>query len=57
VSVFVYACSSDGRQEVREQKVKYMLMFCKSDEDDRRFDWMTDAERAQLFKQVADWPG
>jgi hypothetical protein len=35
--------------------VKYMLLFCKSDEDDRRFDAMTDAERGRLFGQVADW--
>jgi hypothetical protein len=32
-----------------------MLMFCKSDEDDRRFDAMTDAQRVRLFQQVADW--
>jgi hypothetical protein len=30
-------------------------MFCKSDEDDQRFDAMTDAQRAHLFQQVADW--
>lgn len=35
--------------------MKYMLMYCKSDADDRRFEAMTDAERAQLFQQVADW--
>ena len=35
--------------------MKYMLMFCKSDEDDRRFDQMTDQERGQLFLRVADW--
>jgi hypothetical protein len=32
-----------------------MLMFCKSDADDRRFAAMTEAQRAQLFQQVADW--
>jgi hypothetical protein len=35
--------------------MKYMLMFCKSDADDRRFDAMTDEQRAQLFQQVNDW--
>lgn len=35
--------------------MKYMLMFCKTEEDDRRFDQMSDQERSQLFKQVADW--
>jgi hypothetical protein len=35
--------------------MKYLLMFCKSDDDDRRFDEMTDAQRGQLFQQVADW--
>jgi hypothetical protein len=35
--------------------MKYMLMFCKSEEDDRRFDAMTPEQRNQLFKQVADW--
>ncbi|MBV9327742.1 MAG: hypothetical protein JO352_28835 [Chloroflexi bacterium] len=35
--------------------MKYMLMFCKSEDDDRRFEAMTDAQRAQLFQQVADW--
>jgi hypothetical protein len=35
--------------------MKYMLMFCKSDADDQRFDAMTDEERAEVFGQVADW--
>ena len=35
--------------------MKYMLMFCKSDDDDRRFLAMDDAQRAQLFQRVADW--
>jgi len=35
--------------------MKYMLMFCKSDMDDRRFEAMTEAQRAHLFQQVADW--
>ena len=35
--------------------MKYMLMFCKSDADDRRFDAMTDAQRAEVFQRVADW--
>jgi hypothetical protein len=35
--------------------MKYMLLFCKSDVDDRRFEAMTDAQRAQLFQQVDDW--
>jgi hypothetical protein len=35
--------------------MKYMLMFCKTEEDDRRFDAMTPEQRNQLFKQVADW--
>src|SRR6059058_3931229 len=35
--------------------MKYMLMFCKSDEDDRRFDQMSDQERQQLFQSVASW--
>jgi hypothetical protein len=32
-----------------------MLMFCKSDADDRRFDALTDVQRAQLFQRVAAW--
>jgi hypothetical protein len=35
--------------------MKYLLMFCKSDEDDRRFDAMTPEQRGQLFRQVEDW--
>lgn len=35
--------------------MKYMLMFCKSEDDDRRFDQMNDQERAELFKAVAEW--
>jgi hypothetical protein len=35
--------------------MKYMLMFCKSDEDDRRFDAMTPEQRGQLFQQVENW--
>ncbi|MBV9168496.1 MAG: hypothetical protein JOZ81_00240 [Chloroflexi bacterium] len=35
--------------------MKYMLMFCKSEADDRRFDAMTDQERAELFRQVDEW--
>lgn len=35
--------------------MKYMLMFCKSEEDDRRFDAMTDEQQRAIFQQVADW--
>jgi len=35
--------------------MKYMLMFCKSDEDDQRFDAMSAEQRGQLFQQVAQW--
>lgn len=35
--------------------MKYMLMFCKSDADDARFDQMTPDQRAELFKQVEAW--
>jgi hypothetical protein len=35
--------------------MKYMLMFCKSEEDDRRFDAKTPDEQRQLFAQVAEW--
>ncbi len=35
--------------------MKYLLLFCKSDDDDRRFDGMTDDERARLFGDVAAW--
>ena len=35
--------------------MKYMLMFCKSDADDRQFDAMSPEQRGQLFQQVADW--
>lgn len=32
-----------------------MLMFCKSEEDDQRFDAMSEDQRAHLFQQVAEW--
>jgi hypothetical protein len=35
--------------------MKYLLMFCKSDEDDQRFDAMTPEQRGQLFQQVEEW--
>jgi hypothetical protein len=35
--------------------MKYVLLFCKSDEDDRRFDALTDAERMALFGEVSAW--
>lgn len=35
--------------------MKYLLMFCKSDADDRHFDAMSPEQRGQLFQQVADW--
>ncbi len=35
--------------------MKYLLLFCKTEDDDRRFDAMTDHERQQLFQDVAEW--
>lgn len=35
--------------------MKYLLLFCKSDDDDRRFDALTDTERSALFGEVAAW--
>jgi hypothetical protein len=35
--------------------MKYMLMFCKSAEDDRIAAEMTPQERARLFQAVLDW--
>jgi hypothetical protein len=35
--------------------MKYLLLFCKSDEDDRRFDALSDSERSALFGEVAAW--
>jgi hypothetical protein len=35
--------------------MKYMLMFCKSEADDQRFDALSSEERTRLFQQVADW--
>ena len=35
--------------------MKYLLLFCKSDDDDRRVDALTDAERSALFGEVAAW--
>ena len=40
--------------EVQKQ-MKYMLMFCKSEEDDRRFDAMTQEEQQKLFAAVDEW--
>jgi hypothetical protein len=35
--------------------MKYVLLFCKSAQDDERFDQMSDAERSDLFRRVASW--
>jgi hypothetical protein len=35
--------------------MKYVLLFCKSTEDDRRFDQMTEVERQGLFQRVVEW--
>ncbi len=35
--------------------MKYMLMFCKSADDDKRFDAMSPQEVTQLFQAVTDW--
>lgn len=35
--------------------MKYMLMFCKTSEDDRRFEAMTPEQQRRLFAEVADW--
>ncbi len=35
--------------------MKYMLMFCKSADDDQRFDAMSPQEVTRLFQSVTDW--
>ena len=35
--------------------MKYMLLFCKTEEDDRQFDRMSDEERTALFREVVAW--